>query len=69
MTIVNIDSPEFREAVKRIIRTVLTEELNDYIQNASILPIKIQGSTLEGNEATGGDTLQYDAAERVVRFL
>ena len=63
---VDINSTEFNMAVNERIREVLRNELNEYIQNGSILPIKIQGSNLDGQEAANGDTLKYNATLEIM---
>ena len=62
----DLDSPEFKSAVREIVRSVLRGEINDYVENNSILPIKIQGSDRNGVEAGGGDVLQYNATEQIM---
>lgn len=63
---VDVNSMEFKSAVQEAVREVLRAELNDYIQNASILPIKIQGSDRDGNEAGNGDVLKYNAVDQIM---
>jgi hypothetical protein len=59
-------TPEQEAAVDERVRRILRAELNDYIQNASILPIKIQGSDINGDEPADGDMLKYNATEQVM---
>ena len=65
---IDIDSDEFIEATKDIIRNVLRAELNDYVLDGSILPAKIRGQRLDGSQALGGDSLQYDDTNELTRF-
>lgn len=60
--------PMVESRIREIVREILREEGVDYLQNASILPIKLRGSTRLGDPAADGDVLTWNANDQIAEW-